>query len=190
MGPTIISIGSINADFQMRVGDSGDEETSRAQRFSRLSGGKAANRAFLARKLGHDARLIGLVGDDDLAEQALVPLRRHGVDVDAVMHAHECATAVSIIMVPETGKKRIVLAPNANEGWQPGHIHAAVLAIEAASPDSVLAMDCEIPAPRRRAAQSGDAAPLAHRARSRTAAARWRRGGAALLAAGARMLAE
>jgi ribokinase len=146
MRSTIISVGSINADFQMRVGDTQGGETERAERFSRLSGGKAANRAFLARKLGHDAQLIGMVGDDDLAEQALSPLRRHGVNLVTVMRARGYSTAVSIIMVPKSGKKRIVLAPNANEGWQPEHIDTAVRAIEAAPLDTLVAMDCEIPA--------------------------------------------
>ncbi|WP_225031007.1 ribokinase [Paraburkholderia sp. XV] len=146
MDSTIISIGSINADFQMRTSDNEHSETSRAERFCRLSAGKAANRAYLARRLKHDARLIGMVGDDDLAEQALGSLREHGVDLSAVMRAPGCPTAVSIIMVPSGGKKRIVLAPNANECWRPEQIGAAIRALEAAPPDSLLTMDCEIAA--------------------------------------------
>ena len=52
--PVILSLGSINADFQMRVpAEIGDIETQLAHDFVRLSGGKAANRAYLARRFGH-----------------------------------------------------------------------------------------------------------------------------------------
>lgn len=111
--PVVISLGSINADFQMRIDRSlKGVETLPAHDFTRLGGGKAANRAFLARKLGHAATLIGRVGTDELAEQALAGVRAAGIDLAGVTAA-EGATAVSVIAVLPEGKKAILLAGNA-----------------------------------------------------------------------------
>ncbi len=145
--PWLLSLGSINADFQARVDAApGSAETLSAHDFVRLSGGKAANRAYLARRLGHPARLLGRVGNDELANQALDPLRRAGVDLAAVSTALDCATAVSMIAVGPDGKKAIVLAGNANDRWTEGAAAALADDLAAASPGSVLAADCEIPA--------------------------------------------
>ena len=70
--PTIISLGSINADFQVRAErwvEVGHDLF--VTDFRRYGGGKAANVACAARRLGSSVMLIERVGDDDLAEQAL-----------------------------------------------------------------------------------------------------------------------
>lgn len=141
---TTISIGSINVDFQMRVDDADQRETLRAHDFVRLAGGKAANRALLACSLGHEARLIGMVGDDDLASEALAPLRSAGADVSAVGTAQGISTAVSFIVVPPNGKKRITLAGNANEAWSVTQRDTAVRALAMAPPESIVSIDAEI----------------------------------------------
>ena len=67
--PVILSLGSVNADFQVRTPrELQAGETLIATRFMRLGGGKAANVAFLARRLGYPALLLARVGDDDLRE--------------------------------------------------------------------------------------------------------------------------
>ena len=114
--------------------------------FVRLSGGKAANVAFLARRLGLSAQLLGCVGDDELAEQALAPLRAAGIGLDHVSRAEGCATAVSMIAVLPDGKKSIVLAENANLAWSEAAKRRCLAAIEAAPPDSLLVADYEVPA--------------------------------------------
>ncbi|ABE37142.1 pfkB carbohydrate kinase family protein [Paraburkholderia xenovorans LB400] len=142
---TIVSIGSINLDLQMRVDHPvGSAETQRAHDFSRLAGGKAANVAYLARRFGHDAQLLGMVGDDRFADEAVAPLRDLGIDVSRVRTAAGQPTAVSMIFVPDNGKKTIVLASNANDAWQRADIDAALEAIDAAPAHSVLAVDCEM----------------------------------------------
>jgi ribokinase len=72
--PAVISLGSINADFQVRAerwSEAGEDLI--ATDFLRCGGGKAANVAYAAHRLGAPVMLIGRVGDDDLAEQALDP---------------------------------------------------------------------------------------------------------------------
>src|SRR5690606_34541830 len=97
--PVIVSLGSINADFQVRLDVALEPGlTLMGRDFVRLSGGKAANVAFLARRLGLPASLVGRIGDDELAEQAMAPLREAGVDVRHVTRGTG-STGVSMIMV-------------------------------------------------------------------------------------------
>lgn len=155
--PVVISLGSINADFQMRIDRSlKGIETLPAHDFTRLGGGKAANRAFLARKLGHAATLIGRVGTDELAEQALAGVRAAGIDLAGVTAA-EGATAVSVIAVPPEGKKAILLAGNANNSWDEPAIATMTRLIAEAPKRSILGVDYEVPAAVVRSAVAGRA---------------------------------
>lgn len=145
--PRILSLGTINADFQVRAEEPLTAgKTLRARDFLRLGGGKAANVAFLARRLGAPATLIGRVGDDDLAAQALQPLRESGTDISNVTTAAGMSTGVSMITVPPSGEKSIVLAGNANDSWNVEAEERLVREIEAAPEGSMLVMDFEIPA--------------------------------------------
>ncbi|MBO0737528.1 MAG: bifunctional hydroxymethylpyrimidine kinase/phosphomethylpyrimidine kinase [Alphaproteobacteria bacterium] len=144
--PVLLSLGSINADFQVRVGGSPAlGETLIASDFVRLGGGKAANVAVLAQRVGVPARLLGQVGDDALGEQALGPLREAGVDLAYVSTACGCATAVSMVAVLPDGRKSIILANNANDVWDEEGIRRVVGAIDGAPECSVLVVDYEVP---------------------------------------------
>ena len=145
--PVILSLGSVNADFQMRIDRRPEiSETLVAHDFVRMGGGKAANVAYLARLLGRDAVLLGRVGRDDLAQQALAPLHEAGVDLVHVDQVEGQSTAVSVITVPPDGRKGIVLAPGANDAWQKDDIAGLEAVIAAAPKGSVLVLDCEVPA--------------------------------------------
>src|SRR5438270_522469 len=89
-------------------------ETLLGRDFLMISGGKGANVAFLARRLGVPALLVGRVGDDLLGGLALRPLEQAGVDLHYVEKVVGRTTAVSMITVRADGDKAIVLAPNAN----------------------------------------------------------------------------
>jgi ribokinase len=144
--PVVFSLGSINADFEMRVASSPAPGAMLiATDFARFGGGKAANVAFLARRLGVAARLFGRVGDDALREQALAPLRRAGVDLAGVTTAPDAATAVSMIAVPPDGAKSIALANNANDAWTAEDVEPLAAALAAAPPGSALVADYEVP---------------------------------------------
>ncbi|MFI8743330.1 PfkB family carbohydrate kinase [Stutzerimonas zhaodongensis] len=144
---TLLSLGSINADFQVRVDEpAGSRETQLAHDLCRLSGGKASNTAYLGARFGHRSLLLGRVGDDELAEQALDPLRQAGVEVDNVGRAAGQSTGVSMIMVPPDGKKSIVLATNANDCWDDAAIEAMAAAIDGCATPACLVLDYEVPA--------------------------------------------
>jgi ribokinase len=141
----VISLGSVNADFQVRVDRRPDlSETLLASDFLQLSGGKAANVAYLTRKLGHPARLIAHVGTDHLAEQALKPLQEAGVDLQFVHQVEGEPTGVSMITVPPDGQKGIILAANANLAWKQEDISTVQDAIASAPAGSVLVVDYEV----------------------------------------------
>lgn len=60
--------------------------------------------------------LIGRVGDDDLAEQALKPLRQEQVDLSLVSSVTGTATGFVTVVVTRDGKKTMIAAHNANDG--------------------------------------------------------------------------
>ena len=143
--PWILSLGSINADFQFKAEQPlGSIETMKATSLRRLSGGKAANVAVLARRLGHPALLLGRVGRDDLAEQALASLEEAGVNLAGVRCSASDGTAVSVIAVPPSGKKCIMLAGEANLAFTDEDIAALAAPLGQAPDGSVLVCDYEI----------------------------------------------
>ncbi|MBE9170209.1 ribokinase [Pleurocapsales cyanobacterium LEGE 06147] len=142
----VISLGSINADFQVRVDRQPDlsKGVLLARDFVRLGGGKAANVAYLARRLGISTQLIGHVGEDDLKEQALRSLREIDIDLQYVRAVAGQSTGVSMIAVPPDGKKGILLASNANSQWSEEDAAMVSAVIESAPSGSVLVADYEI----------------------------------------------
>lgn len=142
----ILSLGSINVDFQVRIDQKpGDTTTMLAHHFIRLGGGKAANVAYVARRLGIPSLLMGRVGRDDLGDQALLPLREAGVDLTYVGKVEDASTGVSMIAVPPDGKKQIILAPNANDEWEEKDLDGVRKAVGQAPKGSVLVVDYEVP---------------------------------------------
>ena len=145
MPRSLLSLGSINADFQVRVDEApGRVELLAGHDLRRLSGGKAANVAVQARRLGHEVRLFGRVGDDDLAEQVLGPLRAAGIDLRGVRQRGGEGTSLAMVIVPPDGKKRIVEANRANLDFDAADIEAVEQAIRAADAGSVLVVDYEV----------------------------------------------
>ncbi|NJC71206.1 ribokinase [Planosporangium thailandense] len=143
---TVLAVGSINADFEMRVPQPPRPgRTHLGTDLLRTSGGKAANVAVLAARLGVHARLFGCVGDDDLAGQALAGPRAASVDVTGVQVAAG-PTALSTIVVPPDGDKIIVLVPGANDApAEPGAARLVAAVRETGAP-RVLVADLEVAA--------------------------------------------
>ncbi len=110
--PELNIVGSVNVDFVVRcerlprAGESLTDAT-----FERYPGGKGANQAVAAARLGAKVRFAGNVGEDDLAEEALAGLAPAGVD--AILNVSD-QTGVAFILVDRRGEKEIVVAPGAN----------------------------------------------------------------------------
>lgn len=144
--PAVLSLGSVNVDFVARIERRPEPgETLLAREFARAGGGKAANVAFMARRLGAEAELLARTGADDLSDVALAPLRGCGVGLGGVRPRAGRMTGVSLITVPPDGRKSIVLAPNANFEWEEEGAERVATAIGGAPAGSVLAADFEVP---------------------------------------------
>ena len=89
-------------------------ETVTGARLARYPGGKGANQALAAARLGHKVRLIAAVGNDDMAEEALKLLREGGVDLSATHYLNGETTGVALIAVSPEGENLIVVCPGAN----------------------------------------------------------------------------
>jgi ribokinase len=77
-------------------------------------GGKGANQAVAARRLGADVRMIGCVGDDDSGGEIRRALLEQGIGADGLVTTPEAATGTALIFVDPQGRNQIGVAPGAN----------------------------------------------------------------------------
>ncbi len=116
----ITVVGSINLDFVAlapRLPAPG--ETVTGATLATYPGGKGANQALAARRLGAEVAMIGRVGADALAEQALALLRQDGVDLSGVGVDATAPTGAALIAVDAEAENQIVVASGANSGLTP-----------------------------------------------------------------------
>ena len=118
-------VGSVNLDLVASGAPlPGPGETVTGARFAQHPGGKGANQALAARRLGAEVMMVGCVGDDALAEPALALLRADGVDVSHVMAELGEATGVALIAVSPQGENQITVASGANARVDPADVAA------------------------------------------------------------------
>jgi ribokinase len=118
-------VGSINLDLVARVERLPRAgETVAGTDFERFPGGKGANQAVAAAKLGARVKMIGAVGADGFADDALAGLRHAGVDLHL---QSEDVTGVALILVADGGENQIVVIPGANAHVRPHSPGGAVL---------------------------------------------------------------
>lgn len=130
--PTLTVVGAINLDLTARVHRAPERgETVADGILTRTPGGKGANQAIAAARLGARVRMVGAVGDDATGTQLAENLDAAGVDVRGVQRAGE-ATGTALIVVDAVGENSIVVCPGANLGIALDALdvdpHAAVLA--------------------------------------------------------------
>jgi len=111
----VIVLGSINADLIATVHHRPiGGETVIASGLTVAPGGKGANQALAARRMGAEVALLGAVGRDGFAEQALSLLREAGVDLSNVAEVEGVATGVAMILLDAHGENSIAVVPGAN----------------------------------------------------------------------------
>ncbi len=149
----IVVIGSINLDMITRVDRlPAPGETVRGSGFSTAAGGKGANQALAAARAGAKVRMVGAVGKDGFAAEALSCLREEKVDLSGVAETH-AATGIAAILVDEAGENVIAVAPGANDSVLPGDLAKALL-----KRGDVVLLQQEIPLPTLEAALDATAA--------------------------------
>jgi len=130
----IVVVGSINLDLVVpveRVPLVG--ETVLGGDLKRIPGGKGANQAVAAARLGRRVAMIGRVGDDDAGEMLRASLADNGVDTAAVAVTDGTASGIALIAVAADGDNAIVVSPGANARLAPADITAAGDLLQAAS---------------------------------------------------------
>ena len=120
---SIAVIGSINLDIVARVQAFPQPgETITDAVVSRFPGGKGANQALAAHRLGAAVYMVGRVGNDPVAEEALLNLRTEGVDLSYCKPLEGYSTGLAMIVVNDEGENQIVVAPGANAAFDAGHL--------------------------------------------------------------------
>ncbi len=114
--PWIVSLGGINMDlvtFADRL--PADGETVVGDRFVTYAGGKGANQAVAAARMGVRSAMVGRVGDDMFGPQLIELLQSAGVATDAVSVTPNTSSGIAVISVGQAGQNRIVQVLGAND---------------------------------------------------------------------------
>ena len=118
---SIIVVGSLNMDLIVRTPHiPAPGETILGHSFSTAPGGKGANQAVAAAKLGAPVKMLGRIGADDFGKTLRSQLSAVGVDTQFVLDDAESATGVALISVADNGQNSIIVTPGANArvSWQ------------------------------------------------------------------------
>jgi ribokinase len=146
--PRLTVVGSINLDLVARAERlPRPGETVSGARFSRVPGGKGANQAVAAARLGARVAMLGCVGRDELAEDALAGLREAGVEARWLVK--DAPTGIALVTVDASGETAIVVAPGANAELRP----------EDLAVDDVDAVLCQQEIPAETVSRAAELAP-------------------------------
>ncbi len=125
----IVVVGSLNRDVTAdvpRLPRPGETILGTSHRWD--NGGKGANQAVAAARLGQRVAMVGRVGDDDAGRQLVASLEREGVDASGVGRDPAAATGLALITVVPGGENTIVVSLGANAHVRPADLDAAPLA--------------------------------------------------------------
>lgn len=123
----ITVVGSINLDLVATAPSlPAAGETVTGATLARHPGGKGANQALAAEKLGAEVDLIGRVGNDAMADEALALMEEFGVDLSKVEVDVAAPTGVALIAVDPSGENQIVVAAGANHLVTPEQLPARI----------------------------------------------------------------
>ncbi|WP_028869024.1 ribokinase [Psychromonas arctica] len=136
-------LGSVNADHVLRVGSfPRPGETLHGQGYSVIAGGKGANQAVAAARLGANVSFIACVGDDSFGLNIRQEFEKDGINIDAVMIEKDTPTGIAMIQVAATGENSICISAEANACLTPQRIAAHTSIIEQAD---MLLLQLEVP---------------------------------------------
>jgi ribokinase len=141
MAPRIAVVGSINADLVVQMPKlPGRGETVSSAEPAWFPGGKGANQAVAAARLGGNVSMFGAIGADEPGQMCLSALKQSGVNVDAVVTVSS-PTSTALVMVEHSGENQIVVADGANQyaAFDTAQISAAdAVIVQFEIPESVI----------------------------------------------------
>ncbi|HLG51340.1 MAG TPA: ribokinase [Chloroflexota bacterium] len=148
--PVIVVVGSVNVDMIVRSETlPRPGETVVGGELLTAGGGKGANQAVAARRLGADVRFIACVGQDPAGSAELARLQEDGLATSWVRIDAAAPTGTALILVDRHGQNMISVAPGANARLSPADVQAARMAFASAQ---VLLVQLEVPLDTVRAA--------------------------------------
>ncbi len=136
-------LGSINMDLNVvapRLPAPG--ETITGERFYTSPGGKGANQAVAAAKLGASVRMVGRVGKDAFGDALTASLRSYGIDVSGVARDSRNASGIASILLDSKGQNYIIAVYGANMACDDQQVEAAKAALDGAD---ALFLQLEVP---------------------------------------------
>ena len=139
----VIVIGSINTDMAVkspslpRAG-----ETVLGTEFKMSGGGKGANQAVAAARLGADVAMVASVGDDLFGKQAKSDLEAENIDCRYIIEVPNQASGIALINVDDQGENQIVVYPGANHHMTQDQVSVA---LAGADESTIVLLQLEIP---------------------------------------------
>jgi ribokinase len=113
--PTIVVVGGANYDYLAKAPKLPKPgETVQGDLVDDAPGGKGANQAVAAARLGASVAFIGRVGRDDRADRLLAAFAREQIDVSHLIQDRDAPTGVALVQVDRSGEKQILAVPGAN----------------------------------------------------------------------------
>jgi ribokinase len=141
----VLVIGSANLDYIVQVAATpAPGETVLAKGMMKHPGGKGANQAVAAARMGAPVRFVGCVGDDDDGALLLRELRAEGVDTTAVEIIAQERTGLALVSVFQSGESAITVVPGANFALQAPRVRRAVESSEEQPPVVVLQAEIKL----------------------------------------------
>lgn len=136
--PRLVVVGSCNTDLVVQAPKlPRPGESVLGGVFAKFQGGKGANQAVAAARMGAKVTFVGRAGDDDFGREARAGFEREGIDLSHFVLDPEVPTGVALIVVDAAGENQIVVAWGANGVLSPSQVDAAAEAI--AEADAALA---------------------------------------------------
>jgi ribokinase len=152
----VVVVGSINTDLVARSGElPRPGETVLGSDFTIVGGGKGANAAVAAARLGASVAFVGCLGEDDFGRARLADLDREGIDTALICRSDRASSGVALIVVDAAGENTIVVVSGTNALVGPDVVTELVFA-----PGDLLLTQLELPLPTveaalRRAREAG-----------------------------------
>lgn len=151
--PKIVVVGSSNTDMVVksaRIPEPG--ETVSGGMFVMAQGGKGANQAVAAARLGAEVVFISRVGEDMFGDEAIRQYEKDGIDTTYIEKIPDCSTGVALILVDENGENMISVASGANHRLDPAAIqkadrafdHADMIVVQLETPMETLEYTAQI----------------------------------------------
>lgn len=111
----VVVVGGANYDYLVRGADlPGPGDTINGDELHEGPGGKGANQAIAAARLGARVALIARIGNDERGNRILTHLEAEGVDITGIFRSSQIPTGVALVQVTKAGEKQIMVAPGAN----------------------------------------------------------------------------